>query len=55
MVLATTVQKFRATVAIEGGGASPGLRGSRKKSRTRKNIKNTLKAAMRKTFSKPKC
>src|SRR5256885_15058159 len=46
-----TVQKLRAVSATLGGGASPLRRGSRKNSSTPKNIKNTLRAAMRKTFS----
>src|SRR5262245_49857992 len=43
----TTTQKLRTTVPIDGGGASPSLRGSRKKSKTTKNIRKTLSAATR--------
>src|ERR1041385_1223434 len=43
----TTRQKLRTTVPIEGGGASPSLRGSRKKTKTTKNIRKTLSAATR--------
>src|SRR5215472_2024786 len=51
----STVRKLRPTCAIEGGGASFALRGSRKKNSTRKNIANTLTEATAKTFSTPRC
>src|ERR1041384_2416197 len=43
----TTKQKLRTTVPIDGGGASASLRGSRKKTKTTKNIRKTLSAATR--------
>src|SRR5215467_9868743 len=45
--LPTTTQKFLATVAIDGMGASPALCGSLKNSTTTKNIRKTLSAAIR--------
>src|SRR5882724_775011 len=49
------VTKFLATCAKLGGGASPPLRGSRKKNSTKKNIANTLSAETRNTFSNAIC
>src|SRR5512133_328501 len=51
----STVTKFRPVSAREGGGTSPSLRGSLNISRTAKNIRNTLTAATRKTFSTLMC
>src|SRR4029077_12913378 len=50
-----TARKLRANCSRLGAGSSPGLRGSRKKKRMRKNIAKTLRAEMRKTLSRPKC
>src|SRR4029077_7762603 len=49
-----TARKLRATCSRLGAGSSPGLRGSRKKKRMRKNIAKTLRAEMQKTLSRPK-
>src|SRR5258707_14661831 len=52
--LESTVRKFFAVTASDGGGSAAACAlGSRKKSRTKKTMAKTLRAAMRKTFSTP--
>src|SRR5260370_9443003 len=51
----TTVMKFRPTSARLAACPSPERRGSLKNSSTAKNIKKTLSAETRKTFSTPTC